>query len=733
MLAAAVEARLNRRDGGATTAERILVAVKAERVISKTALAWALNHVVHAGDCVTLLAIFPGEKSGRRFWNFSILNGDCGSSHRENLPDRIFQISESCSQMVLQIQDQREVKVRIKVVSCSSGDAVAAEARRNRASWVIVDKKLKRELRQCIEELRCNIVVVKGSQAKVLRLNLQASNGTETPYFSASSSPDGGMGGLQAPRVRNCTPVSSPEEPSTSPSRILRENSRSSLDTISPPFLLYEQNPLFEVATHKRYASVDDIIHTHGLSAVLDSDQRKPVTLSTSPGRYAGNNDRSVFWIPQNHDQVPDEKPVSNEHNSSKKLRPEISKTLLEKFIQCDTESSGSLIMPKLGQSHMENFVVKPDGKILVSLNRASSTPPPLCSFCQSKAPAFGKPPKRFSYEALAEATDGFSDSNLLAEGGFGIVYRGVLRNGQSVAVKILKISGSQVDADFCREVRLLSCAQHKNVVLLIGYCTDGNNRVLVYEYVCNGSLDFNLHGNKQQSLDWDSRMKIAIGAARGLRYLHEDCRVGSIVHRDLRPHNILLTHDFEPLVADFGLARWFTDCSIGPEERVIGTSGYLAPEYVDGGTISEKVDVYAFGLVLLELITGRRACELQCYKDQLFPSDWLHHPFNYFEPNRVLEKVHQLLDPRLRFAEVDNFTHQLHAVSFAASSCLRRDPDSRPTMSKVLRTLEGAGCMPLPLAFDLNSAGNRSGRLVGLSSNKRLESSGNHTRTLSH
>jgi interleukin-1 receptor-associated kinase 1 len=115
---------------------------------------------------------------------------------------------------------------------------------------------------------------------------------------------------------------------------------------------------------------------------------------------------------------------------------------------------------------------------------------------CQHKAPTFGKPPRQFSYEELEEATEGFSDMNFLAEGGFSNVYRGVLRDGQVVAVKLLKYGGSQADADFCREVRVLSCAQHRNVVLLIGFCIDGKKRVLVYEYICNRSLDFHLHGS---------------------------------------------------------------------------------------------------------------------------------------------------------------------------------------------------------------------------------------------
>jgi serine/threonine protein kinase len=201
--------------------------------------------------------------------------------------------------------------------------------------------------------------------------------------------------------------------------------------------------------------------------------------------------------------------------------------------------------------------------------------PPPLCSICQHKAPVFGKPPQRYTYAELELATAGFAQANFLAEGGYGSVHRGILPDGQAVAVKQHKLASTQGDKEFCSEVEVLSCAQHRNVVMLNGYCVEGKRRLLVYEFICNSSLDSHLYGKDRVPLEWHSRQKIAVGAARGLRYLHEDCRVGCIVHRDLRPNNILLTHDFEPLVGDFGLARWQPDGDCGVDTRVIGTFGY--------------------------------------------------------------------------------------------------------------------------------------------------------------
>ncbi|KAJ6391115.1 hypothetical protein OIU77_025168 [Salix suchowensis] len=672
-----IEQKQSKQRATNTVADKVVIAVKAEKVMSKTALAWALTHVVHPGDCITLLAVFNSEKSGKKFWNFPRLAGDCGSNRFERLPDRICEISENCSQMVLQFHNQIEVGVRIKVVSSTPGSVVAAEARRNGATWVVLDKKLKQEMKHCIEELQCNIVVMKGSQAKVLRLNLGCSNEIQTPYYSAASSPGTDVGKLLGHRMKHSTPVSSPEEQRPNDGKYTSKNNQS----------IYDDQP-----------------------RAMYSDGERIISLSADPISAVTSDQKSVYWIPQNH--IVDEKALINRNRKNTcEIKSPTSRTLLDKFVQYDQDARAG----RLDHSHQEK-TVSSGIRHAVSSGRTSSMPPPLCSLCQHKAPTFGKPPRQFSFEELDEATEGFSDVNFLAEGGFSNVYRGVLRDGQVVAVKLLKNGGSQADADFCREVRVLSCAQHRNVVLLIGFCIDGKKRVLVYEYICNRSLDFHLHGNKRPPLDWNLRMKIAIGTARGLRYLHEDCRVGCVVHRDMRPNNILVTHDFEPLVADFGLARWHAECNISSEGRVNRTSGYLAPEYSSSGKNTPTVDVFAFGVVLLELMTGQRISKLQFYKGQKFLSDWFH-PAAALEPSHALENIYQLLDPCLSSEQLPDFAYQLEAVGLAASLCLHQDPETRPPMSKVLRILEG-GDLAVPLSLDLNSVGSRSSRLPGLSLN---------------
>ncbi|KAL0425004.1 UNVERIFIED_CONTAM: putative proline-rich receptor-like protein kinase PERK11 [Sesamum radiatum] len=237
---------------------------------------------------------------------------------------------------------------------------------------------------------------------------------------------------------------------------------------------------------------------------------------------------------------------------------------------------------------------------------------------------------------------------------------------------------------------------------MLIGFCIEDGRRLLVYEYICNGSLDSYLYGRHQDVLAWTARQKIAVGAARGLRYLHEECRVGCIVHRDMRPNNILITHDFEPLVGDFGLARWQPDGETGVETRVIGTFGYLAPEYAQSGQVTEKADVYSFGVVLLELVTGRKAVDLNRPKGQQCLTEWA-------RPLLEAYAIDELVDPHLR----NNYSeHEVYCMLQAASLCIRRDPQARPRMSQVLRILEGDMMDSSQALMPGIDVGNRSGRI---------------------
>ncbi|KAL7128326.1 hypothetical protein ABFS83_14G308700 [Erythranthe nasuta] len=213
------------------------------------------------------------------------------------------------------------------------------------------------------------------------------------------------------------------------------------------------------------------------------------------------------------------------------------------------------------------------------------------------------------SYSDILIATDNFSSDNLLGEGGYGVVYKGKLKDGQLIAVKLHKVANTQGVAELHSEVYRRSFARHTNIVTLLGYCCKENLNILIYEYVCNKSLEWHLFDNTEKVLDWNQRNAIAIGTAKGLWFLHEECRGSPIIHQDIRPSNILLTGEFVPLLGDYGLAKWKTNKCDEPR-RIPGNLGYLAPECAENGICSVKTDVYAFGIVLLELISGRKTRE---------------------------------------------------------------------------------------------------------------------------
>ncbi|XP_030477029.1 inactive protein kinase SELMODRAFT_444075 [Syzygium oleosum] len=662
--------------------ESVVVAVKASREIPKTALVWALTHVVRPGNCILLLVVVPQPNSGRRLWGFPKFAGDCASGNSKyysgSSEEQKSDITDSCSQMILQLHnvyDPNKINVKIKIVSGSPCGAVAVEAKKAQASWVVLDKQLKHEEKQCLEELQCNIVVMKRSQPKVLRLNLVGSLEKKSADAGASTSEmdraldkhhscnSDASNSIRGPAV---TPSSSPESGTVFTNTEVGTSSVSSSDPGTSPFFTSE------MTREIRKQELMSIEESNKLDQCTSDSESETQSLSSTSLRF----DSWMAEVLSSHCQPSrcfQEDSVGVRANN--KAHKPVVKTSPNKFSKQDGKVD--IRVPNWGNDLEYSGNVRE----ATSVSRhAPPGPPPLCSICQHKSPVFGKPPKWFSYAELELATGGFSKANFLAEGGFGSVHRGVLPDGQAVAVKQHKLASSQGDPEFCSEVEVLSCAQHRNVVMLIGFCIEDRRRLLVYEYICNGSLDYHLYGCHQEPLEWSSRQKIAIGAARGLRYLHEECRVGCIIHRDMRPNNILVTHDFEPLVGDFGLARWQPDGDIGVETRVLGTFGYLAPEYAQTGHITEKADVYSFGVVLVELVTGRKAVDLNRPKGQQCLAEWA---------RPLLEEyaIHELIDPRLG----DQFSdREVYCMLHAASLCIRRDPESRPRMSQVLRILEG-------------------------------------------
>ncbi|XP_024923336.3 cysteine-rich receptor-like protein kinase 10 isoform X2 [Ziziphus jujuba] len=286
----------------------------------------------------------------------------------------------------------------------------------------------------------------------------------------------------------------------------------------------------------------------------------------------------------------------------------------------------------------------------------------------------------QFSFKSIEIATSKFSDCNKLGKGGFGEVYKGILINGKEIAVKRLSKRSGQGAEEFKNEVVLVAKLQHRNLVRLLGFCLEGEEKILVYEYVPNKSLDYFLFDpKKRDQLDWSIRCNIIGGIARGVLYLHEDSRL-KVIHRDLKASNVLLDKNMNPKISDFGMAKMFgVDQIQGNTARIVGTYGYMAPEYAMEGLYSIKSDVFSFGVLLLEILSGRRntGFRLIDYAPSLVQYAW-----QSWNQNKVLE----LMDPSMNDSCPPNeFLRYIHIGLL----CVQEDANKRPTMSAVVLMLK--------------------------------------------
>ncbi|XP_015695987.2 probable LRR receptor-like serine/threonine-protein kinase At1g56130 [Oryza brachyantha] len=286
--------------------------------------------------------------------------------------------------------------------------------------------------------------------------------------------------------------------------------------------------------------------------------------------------------------------------------------------------------------------------------------------------------PNIFSNTELKLATENFSSHNMVGEGGYGPVYKGKLPDGRVVAVKQLSQSSHQGKSEFVTEVATISAVQHRNLVKLHGCCIDSSMPLLVYEYLENGSLDRALFGSKSLNLDWPTRFEIILGIARGLTYLHEESNV-RIVHRDIKASNVLLDTDLTPKISDFGLAKLYDEKKTHISTKIAGTLGYLAPEYAMRGHLTEKADVFAFGVVALETVAGRPNTDNSLEEDKIYLFEWA---WVLYERNQALG----IVDLKLKeFNDKEAFR-----VICAALLCTQGSPHKRPSMSRVMAILTG-------------------------------------------
>ncbi|KAK4596010.1 hypothetical protein RGQ29_014192 [Quercus rubra] len=301
-----------------------------------------------------------------------------------------------------------------------------------------------------------------------------------------------------------------------------------------------------------------------------------------------------------------------------------------------------------------------------------------------------------YTYKELEVATGKFSEANIIGNGGYGVVYRGVLSDGTVAAIKMLHREGKQGERAFRVEVDLLSRLHSPYLVELLGYCADQHHRLLVFEFMSNGTLQHHLHPShiQHRPLNWGTRLRIALDCAKALEFLHEHATPSPVIHRDFKCTNVLLDQNFCAKVSDFGLAKTGSDKINGQiSTRVLGTTGYLAPEYASTGKLTTKSDVYSYGVVLLELLTGRVPVDTERPTGEHVLVSWALPRLT----NR--EKVMEMVDPALQGQYSKKDLVQIAAI---AAVCVQPEADYRPLMTDVVQSL-------IPLVKNLSSVSSSS------------------------
>ncbi|KAK4742847.1 hypothetical protein SAY87_000848 [Trapa incisa] len=358
----------------------------------------------------------------------------------------------------------------------------------------------------------------------------------------------------------------------------------------------------------------------------------------------------------------------------------------MRRWLCCSRQAEGS-------HSKDDHEVMKGPKNYAEGYPKGSKVSAPVKPEIPKTAPSIEVPV--ISLEELNEKTENFGSKALIGEGSYGRVYYANLDSGKAIAVKKLDASSEQEShIEFLTQVSTVSKLKHENFVELLGYCVEGNMRILAYEFATMGSLHDILHGRKGVQgaqpgpvLDWMQRVRIAVDSARGLEYLHEKVQP-SIIHRDVRSSNVLLFDDFKAKIADFNLSNQSPDMAARLHStRVLGTFGYHAPEYAMTGQLTQKSDVYSFGVVLLELLTGRKPVDHTMPRGQQSLVTWA-------TPRLSEDKVKQCVDPRLNGEYPPKGVAKLAAV---AALCVQYESEFRPNMSIVVKALQPLLKPPAP------------------------------------
>ncbi|KAK7344119.1 hypothetical protein VNO77_13415 [Canavalia gladiata] len=682
--------------------EVILVAVDASKEISSDhALEWTVQNVIKAEDILILLAILPSCERPtpilyQRIQSLACNFLRCGTRKIEGRStfDQVDQSKRDISRKINYLYAHKMQKLwlannlipvhyQVKVILDASLGSVSTKAKELRASWVILDRFLNKEADHCIKQLNCNVVLIGHAIPRILK-TVNPLGGEEFSESRRNMEPTERNSVHMVPNILDYKSVTTP---STSDIR------SSTLGTYS--FSLPSTDKEYQCKISP--CTINDS-HTflHLNFDYFDDDVKYLEAFSLSPSEIKY---RQLNKISSGSNDELNLEAAERKHHFER--TDNLARRLTDS--SCIWREQDSPIQQKKPKNRRDSMTYSHQNSIIESHSV-------LCSMCMNKTPIFRSVPRRFTFREIENATGGFSDCNLMTEGGNDCVYRGELPDGQIIAVKQCKKLKAFAALDFCLEVETLSCAQNRNLLRLVGYCID-TEWLLIYEFACNGSLDKHLYEAEEEaevkvveeeeeeedeemsksanrtgvaeilhSTAWNAKFAYVLGTARGLRYLHEDCRAGCIIHRDLRPSNILLTHDFEPMIGDFGLARWQLNAQLAKDTHLIGTFGYLAPEYIQTGQVSEKGDVYAFGVILLEILSGFKAMEFSGKTSNQSLSEW---------GNTMLEKkkLNELIDYRLH----NNYVkREAESMMHAAYLCISPQPEQRPRMSQVLKILEG-------------------------------------------
>ncbi|XP_059654853.1 inactive protein kinase SELMODRAFT_444075-like [Cornus florida] len=630
-------------------AQKMLVIQDASRDVSWSAIRWILDgSLLKPGDELTLLGVLhkvinPSTLSFMGAGKFLGYRSKVDSSSIFGVNPKIVE-EEVARKMekyykneeIVHIFEQckmKKIKFRIELYAGNSPKVVALEAAKSlRATWVILDRQMKKDKKYFLEKLSCGISRMKRDNS-----------------IEQLRGPKNTTGNFTYDEM-----IPGSTEDKLSP---ITKYSRSQKTTLGkeqggdvPPWDYSQKLPLVY-----KFSLNEQMLSTSSSSSSLGFTETASFFSTSASSSSLGYTDTSSFSI-------------SEARSSSLRIEDADYITNAEQET-AGREQTEAYITGSPDEKQKEQHISDGDRKGLPKAEESFRNS--VCSVCNNTRPRI-ELKKDFTYAELHAATQGFSKKNFLSEGGFGSVYQGELKNGVKIAVKQHKVASSQGEKEFKTEVHVLSKARHENLVMLLGSCSEGSRRLLVYEYVCNGSLDQHLSKSARSPLSWDQRIKIALGAAKGLEYLHRN----NIIHRDMRPSNILITHDHEPLLGDFGLARTqYEDADRSTETRVVGTLGYLAPEYAESGKVSTKTDVYSFGVVLLQLITGLTM------NDKILGDKSL---VGWARPLLKEKNYPDLIDERLEFHDV----HQLLWMVRVAEKCLTKDSHKRISMIWVLNYL---------------------------------------------